>query len=132
MSRETQPPQRNARGAKNTFGLFALRFALALAPALILAACGSAPKRAAVERNTGAIAPKPTAAATAPRRRQIATSRRKMSPMNGVVLMSTPKRSGHTCFGSAITYSKIDAFRSHRAAFRPAEYSPSACSISSM
>ena len=67
MSRETQPPQRNARGAKNTFGLFALRFALALAPALILAACGSAPKRAAVERNTGAIAPKPTAAATAPR-----------------------------------------------------------------
>ena len=67
MSRQTQPPQRNARGAKNIFSFFALRFALALAPALILAACGSAPKRAAVERNTGVIAPKPAPAATAPR-----------------------------------------------------------------
>ncbi|MBI5911211.1 MAG: septal ring lytic transglycosylase RlpA family protein [Betaproteobacteria bacterium] len=67
MSRETQPPQRNARGAKNSFSFFALRLLLALAPALILAACGSAPKRAAVERNTAVITPKPAPAATAPR-----------------------------------------------------------------
>src|SRR5439155_26225132 len=37
---------------------------------------------------------------TAPRLRQIATRRRKMFARNGVVLMSTPKRSGHTCVGS--------------------------------
>src|SRR5215468_2896630 len=57
---------------------------------------------------------------TAPRLRQMATRRRKMSARNGVVLMSTPKRSGHTDFGSVITYSKILALRSQRAAFRPA------------
>ncbi len=67
MSRETQSRQRNARGAKNTFGFFALRPLLALAAALILAACGSAPKRTTVERDTGVIAPKPATAATAPR-----------------------------------------------------------------
>jgi rare lipoprotein A len=68
----TQPPQRNAQGANNGFSFFALRFSLALAPALILAACGSAPKRAAVERtaverDNGVMAPKPGSAATAPR-----------------------------------------------------------------
>ena len=69
---------------------------------------------------------------TAPRRRQIATSRRKMFARNGVVLMSTPKRSGHTDCLSCITYSKIDAFRSQRAALSPAAYGPSAHSISSI
>jgi rare lipoprotein A len=64
---ETQPPQRNARDPKNTFSFFALRLLLALAPALILAACGSAPRRAAVERDTGVIAPKPAPSATTPR-----------------------------------------------------------------
>ena len=57
---------------------------------------------------------------TAPRLRQIATSRRKMLARNGVVLMSTPNRSGHTAFGSPITYSNIEALRSQRAALRPA------------
>jgi rare lipoprotein A len=65
LSSETQPPQRNARGAKNTFSFFALRFLLALAPALILAACGSAPKR--VERDAGAAAPTSAPVASAPR-----------------------------------------------------------------
>jgi len=44
-----------------------LRLLAALAPALILAACGSAPKRAAIERDSGAIASKPAASASAPR-----------------------------------------------------------------
>jgi rare lipoprotein A len=67
LSSETQPPQRNARDAKNTFSLFALRLLLALAPALILAACGSAPRRVAVERDTGVAAPKPAPSASVPR-----------------------------------------------------------------
>jgi rare lipoprotein A len=66
LSRQTQP-QRNSRSANDTFGFFALRFLLALAPALILAACGSAPKRAAVEHDSGAVAPKPAPSATASR-----------------------------------------------------------------
>ena len=57
---------------------------------------------------------------TAPCLRHTATSRRKMLARNGVVLMSTPKRSGHTDFGSAITNSKMLALRSQRAAFSPA------------
>ena len=69
---------------------------------------------------------------TAPRLRQTATSRRKMLARNGVVLMSTPKRSGQTAFGSAMTYSKMLALRSQRAALRPAAYGPSAHSISSI
>ena len=69
---------------------------------------------------------------TAPRRRQTATRRRKMSARNGVVLMSTPKRSGQTDLGSAMTNSKMLAFRSQRAAFKPAAYGPSAPSISSI
>src|SRR5262249_39017867 len=67
-------------------------------------------------RKRGAIPPM----GTAPRFSQIATSRRKMLARNGVVLMSTPNRSGQTDVGSAITYSKMLAFRSHRAALRPA------------
>jgi hypothetical protein len=50
----------------------------------------------------------------------MATSRRKMSPRKGVVLMSTPKRSGQTALGSAMTYSKMEALRSQRAALSPA------------
>ena len=69
---------------------------------------------------------------TAPRRRHTATRRRKMSARNGVVLMSTPKRSGQTDLGSAMTNSKMLAFRSQRAAFKPAAYGPSAWSISSI
>ena len=57
---------------------------------------------------------------TAPRLRLMATSRRKMLARNGVVLTSTPKRSRHTDVGSPITYSKIEALRSQRAALRPA------------
>src|SRR2546428_3938456 len=57
---------------------------------------------------------------TAPRLRQIATRRRKMFARKAVVLMSTPKRSGHTCVGSAMTNSKIEALRSQRAALSPA------------
>jgi hypothetical protein len=57
---------------------------------------------------------------TAPRLRQIATSLRKMLARNGVVLMSTPKRSGQTDIGSAMMNSKIEALRSQRAALRPA------------
>ena len=57
---------------------------------------------------------------TAPCLRQMATSRRKMLARNGVLLMSTPKRSGHTEAGSAITHSKMEALRSQRAALRPA------------
>ena len=57
---------------------------------------------------------------TAPCLRQMATSRRKMLARNGVVLMSTPKRSGHTDAGSVMTHSKIEALRSQRAAFSPA------------
>src|SRR5437870_7600837 len=49
---------------------------------------------------------------TAPRLSEIATSRRKMLLRNGVVLMSTPNRSGQTDLGSAITYSKMLALRS--------------------
>ena len=48
-----------------------------------------------------------------------------MLARNGVVLMSTPNRSGQTWAGSAITYSKIDALRSQRAALSPAAYGPS-------
>jgi rare lipoprotein A len=69
LSSETRPPQRNARCANNTPGSFALRFLLALAPALILAACGSAPKRVertAVERDSDVTAPTPPPAASAP------------------------------------------------------------------
>ena len=67
MSRNTQP-QANARGAKRAFGTFAPRLVLALVPALVLTACGSAPKRAAVDDGTaarggGAVAPKPAPAA---------------------------------------------------------------------
>ena len=61
---------------------------------------------------------------TAPRLRQTATSRRKMLARNGVVLMSTPKRSGQTDLGSAMTNSKMLAFRSQRAALSPAAYGP--------
>ena len=57
---------------------------------------------------------------TAPCLRQMATRRRKMLARKGVVLMSTPKRSGHTDRGSFMTYSKMLAFRSQRAALRPA------------
>ena len=57
---------------------------------------------------------------TAPRLRHTATRRRKMLAMNGVVFTSTPNRSGHTDFGSAMTYSKTEALRSQRAALRPA------------
>jgi hypothetical protein len=56
---------------------------------------------------------------TAPRFKQMATSRWKMLARKGVVLMSTPKRSGHTWRGSAMMNSKMLAFRSQRAAFRP-------------
>ena len=62
---------------------------------------------------------------TAPRLRQMATRRRKMLARNGVVLMSTPKRSGQTDVGSVMTNSKMLALRSQRAAFRPAAYGPS-------
>ena len=48
---------------KNAISLFALRFVLALAPALILAACGSTPKRAAVERDSGVTTSRPVSAA---------------------------------------------------------------------
>ena len=57
---------------------------------------------------------------TAPRLRQTATSRRKILARNGVVLMSTPKRSGQTDLGSAMTNSKMLALRSQRAALSPA------------
>lgn len=67
MSREIQPPQGNARDAKNPVGIFALRLLLTLAPALILAACGSAPSRTPVERDSGVIASRPAPPATAPR-----------------------------------------------------------------
>ncbi len=63
---------------------------------------------------------------TAPRLRQIATSLRKILARKGVVLMSTPKRSGHTDFGSAMTNSKMEALRSQRAALSPAAYGPRA------
>eukprot|EP00976_Prorocentrum_cordatum_P083476 1185265-Prorocentrum_minimum.AAC.2 len=43
------------------------------------------------------------------------TSRRKMSLRKGVVLMSTPNRSGHTDDPSARWNSRIEAFRSHLA-----------------
>jgi hypothetical protein len=43
-----------------------------------------------------------------------------MSAMKGVLLTSTPNRSGQTDPGSAKTYSKIEALRSQRAALRPA------------
>ena len=56
---------------------------------------------------------------TAPRFRQMATSRRKILAMNGVDFTSTPKRSGHTCFGSAMMNSKMLALRSQRAALSP-------------
>jgi len=67
LSSETRPPQRNARDAKNTFSFFALRLLFALAAALTLAACGSAPRRTAVGHDSGVIAPKPAPSATAPR-----------------------------------------------------------------
>ena len=67
MSRDTRPPQPNTWGAKNPFSIFALRLLFALAPALILAACGSAPQRVAVESGTGVAAPKPAPFASAPR-----------------------------------------------------------------
>jgi len=66
LSRQIQP-QRNSRSANDTFGLIGLRFLIALAPALILAACGSAPRRAAVEHDSGAVAPRSAPAATASR-----------------------------------------------------------------
>ena len=70
--------------------------------------------------------------ATPPCFRHTATSRRKMFDRKSVVLMSTLKRSGHTMSGSAITYSRMLAFRSQRAAFSPAAYGPSWCRISSI
>ncbi len=67
MSRETQPPLRNASRANGTFGWFAPRLLLALAAVLVLAACGGAPKRATVERDSSVPASKPAPSATAPR-----------------------------------------------------------------
>ena len=67
MSSEIRPPQRKARDAKNIFRFSALRLFLVLAAALILAACGGTPRRAAVERDSGVIGPKSSPAATAPR-----------------------------------------------------------------
>jgi rare lipoprotein A len=55
--------RRYASGATSTFNFFALRLFPALTAALILVGCGSTPKRAAVERDTGIAAP----AASAPR-----------------------------------------------------------------
>ena len=81
-------------------------------------------------REGSAVAMPPTA--TAPCLRQTATSLRKMSDRKSVVLMSTPKRSGQTISGSAMTNSKMLALRSQRAAFSPAAYGPRACSISSI
>ncbi len=65
MSSEPKTPQRSAAHACSKPRLFALRFGLALASALMLAACGSAPKRSAAERSVNA--PKPAASATAAR-----------------------------------------------------------------
>ena len=67
MISETLPPRRYKTGTKRPFGVFALRLSLAVVPALILAACGSVPKRAAVERDSGVVASKPAASAAAPR-----------------------------------------------------------------
>ena len=52
--------------------------------------------------------------------KQIATRRLNILAKNGVVLISTPNRSGHTELGSFITNSNILALKSHRAAFNPA------------
>jgi rare lipoprotein A len=65
LSSEAQPPQQHASSSKNAFRFVARRLLLALAPALILSACGSAPKRAAVERDSDVIAPKPARSAAA-------------------------------------------------------------------
>ena len=69
-------------------------------------------------RDGNAVAMPPIGAA--PLLRQTATSRRKMLVMKSVVLMSTSNRSGQTCSGSDITYSRTDALKSQRAAFSPA------------
>lgn len=53
-----------------------------------------------------------------------------MLAKKGVVLMSTPNRSGQTEYGSASTNSNKLAFKSQRAAFSPAAYGPSAYNIS--
>ena len=58
--------------------------------------------------------------ATAPCLRQTATSLRKMLDRKSVVLTSTPKRSGQTMSGSAMTNSRMLALRSQRAALSPA------------
>ena len=64
-----------------------------------------------------AVAMPPTGAA--PCFRHVATSRLNMLAMKSVVLMSTPNLSGHTELGSVMTYSKMLALKSHRAAFSP-------------
>ena len=67
MSSATQSPRRNARGATRGFSFLALRYLAALIAALILAACGSAPKRGAVERDSAATASRPASSPSAAR-----------------------------------------------------------------
>jgi len=57
---------------------------------------------------------------TAPRFREIATSRRKMFARKGVVLMSTPNRSGPHLVGIRHDELEDRALRSQRAALSPA------------